>query len=177
ADTAVRPGSDAAVVRVHGTEKALALTADVTPRYCAADPVQGGRQAVAEAFRNLSATGAKPLAVTDNLNFGNPEKPEIMGQFVGCIEGIAAACSALGMPVVSGNVSLYNETDGSAILPTPTIGAVGLLETPAALIGQQAQAGDAMVLIGAEGTHLGASAFAQEVMQDAGGDAPPVDLE
>ena len=126
ADTVVRPGSDAAVVRVHGTEKALAFTSDVSPRYCKANPVQGGRQAVAEAYRNLSATGAKPLATTDNMNFGNPEKPEIMGQFVGCIQGIGEACLALDTPIVSGNVSLYNETDGTAILPTPTIGAVGV---------------------------------------------------
>ena len=130
ADTVVRPGSDAAVVRVHGTGKAVAFTSDVTPRYCKANPVEGGKQAVAEAYRNLSATGARPLATTDNLNFGNPEKPEIMGQFVGCIQGIGAACRALDMPIVSGNVSLYNETDGAAILPTPTIGAVGLLDEP-----------------------------------------------
>ncbi len=112
ADTVVRPGSDAAVVRVHGTPKALAFTADVTPRYCLANPVEGGKQAVAEAYRNLSATGAKPLASTDNLNFGNPERPAIMGQFVGCVQGIGAACLALDMPIVSGNVSLYNETSG-----------------------------------------------------------------
>ncbi|GIX13179.1 MAG: hypothetical protein KatS3mg118_1138 [Paracoccaceae bacterium] len=119
ADTVVRPGADAAVVRVHGTDKALALTADVNPRYCAANPRRGGMQAVAEAFRNLCATGARPLAITDNLNFGNPERPRVMGQLVGCIRGIAEAARALDMPVVSGNVSLYNETEGRAILPTP----------------------------------------------------------
>ena len=100
----------------------------MTPRYCEADPFEGGKQAVAETWRNLSAVGAKPLAVTDNLNFGNPERPEIMGQLVGCIQGIATACKALEFPVVSGNVSLYNETNGRAILPTPTIGGVGLLD-------------------------------------------------
>ncbi|MHA3980389.1 phosphoribosylformylglycinamidine synthase subunit PurL [Halovulum sp. GXIMD14794] len=177
ADTVRRPGSDAGIVRVHGTDKALAFTADVTPRYCKANPERGGAQAVAEAYRNLVATGAKPLAVTDNLNFGNPEKPEIMGQFVGCIKGIGAACEALDMPVVSGNVSLYNETDGSAILPTPTIGAVGLLAQLSDAIGTEADDGDALVLIGSEGGHLGASAFALEVLGDRGGDAPAVDLQ
>ena len=177
ADTIRRPGADAGIVRVHGTRKALAFTSDVTPRYCRANPTQGGRQAVAEAYRNLIAVGARPLAVTDNLNFGNPEKPEIMGQFVGCIEGIGAACRALDMPVVSGNVSLYNETDGQAILPTPTIGAVGLIGDLDDIIGTQAQAGDAFVVIGGATGHLGASAFAAEVMGDQGGDAPPVDLD
>jgi phosphoribosylformylglycinamidine synthase len=127
-NTVQRPGGDAAVVRVNDGPKALALTCDVTPRYCEADPFEGGKQAVAEAWRNLTAVGAKPLAVTDNLNFGNPERPEIMGQLVGCIRGIADACAALDFPVVSGNVSLYNETNGRAILPTPTIGAVGVLD-------------------------------------------------
>ena len=126
-DTVQRPGGDAAVVRVQDTKKALAITTDCTPRYCLADPVMGGKQAVAETWRNLTAVGAQPLAITDNLNFGNPERPEIMGQFVGAIEGIGAACTALDVPVVSGNVSLYNETNGEAILPTPAIGAVGLL--------------------------------------------------
>src|SRR5215212_1804612 len=127
-NTVQRPGGDAAVVRVNDGPKALALTVDVTPRYCEADPYEGGKPAVAEAWRNLTAVGARPLAVTDNLNFGNPERPEIMGQIVGCIRGIAAACTALEFPVVSGNVSLYNETNGRAILPTPTIGGVGLLD-------------------------------------------------
>ena len=132
-DTVQRPGGDAAVVRVHGSKKALAITTDCTPRYCYADPVEGGKQAVAEAYRNLCAVGAKPLAITNCLNFGNPQRPEIMGQFVGCVEGMAEACRALDFPVVSGNVSLYNETkndDGAslAILPTPAIGGVGLLE-------------------------------------------------
>src|SRR5207245_982179 len=127
-NTVQRPGGDAAVVRINDGPKALALTTDVTPRYCEADPFEGGKQAVAEAWRNLTAVGAKPLALTDNLNFGNPERPEIMGQLVGCIRGIAAACKALDFPVVSGNVSLYNETNGRAILPTPTIGGVGLID-------------------------------------------------
>jgi len=176
ADTLRRPGADAGVVRVHGTRKALAFTADVTPRYCRANPHEGGKQAVAEAYRNLIATGARPLAITDNLNFGNPEKPRIMGQLVGCIGGIGAASAALDMPVVSGNVSLYNETDGQAILPTPTIGAVGLVADLDLLIGTQAGAEDLLILIGPEGTHLGASAFAAEIMGDEGGDAPVVDL-
>ncbi|MEM6944315.1 MAG: AIR synthase-related protein, partial [Pseudomonadota bacterium] len=176
ADTVIRPGSDAAVLRVHGTAKALALTADVTPRYCAADSFEGGKQAVAEAFRNLSATGARPLAVTDNLNFGNPERPEIMGQFVGCIRGIGEACRALGMPVVSGNVSLYNETEGRAILPTPTIGAVGLLDTLDAVIPMVPGRGDALVLIGESHGHLGQSALLWECGGRAEGPPPPVDL-
>ena len=127
-NTVQRPGGDAAVVRINDGPKALALTCDVTPRYCEADPFEGGKQAVAEAWRNLTAVGARPLAVTDNLNFGNPERPEIMGQLVGAIRGIAEACKALDFPVVSGNVSLYNETNGRAILPTPTIGGVGLID-------------------------------------------------
>src|SRR4029079_16267866 len=122
-----RPGGDAAVVRLQDGPKGLALTVDVTPRYCAADPIEGGKQAVAECWRNLTAVGSEPLALTDNLNFGNPEKPEIMGQLVGAIEGIRKACRVLAFPVVSGNVSLYNETDRVAIPPTPAIGGVGLL--------------------------------------------------
>jgi phosphoribosylformylglycinamidine synthase len=176
ADTVVVPGSDAGVVRVHGTGKAIAFTSDVTPRYCRADPERGGMQAVAEAYRNLSATGARPLAVTDNLNFGNPERPEVMGQFVGCVKGIAAACAALDMPVVSGNVSLYNETEGRAVLPTPTIGAVGLLETLDQLIPVAPRAGDALVLIGATHGHLGQSALLAEVVGREEGGPPPVDL-
>jgi phosphoribosylformylglycinamidine synthase II len=176
ADTVVRPGSDAAVVRVHGTAKALAFTSDVTPRYCKANPAEGGKQAVAEAYRNLSATGAKPLASTDNLNFGNPERPAIMGQLVGCIQGIGAACIALDMPIVSGNVSLYNETNGEAILPTPTIGAVGLLSSLDQIIPMAPKAGDALVLIGDTKGHLGQSAWLWELHGRAEGDAPPVDL-
>ncbi len=176
ADTVVVPGSDAGVVRVHGTRKAIAFTADVTPRYCRANPERGGMQAVAEAFRNLSATGATPLAVTDNLNFGNPERPEVMGQLVGCIRGIASACLALDMPVVSGNVSLYNETDGRAILPTPTIGGVGLLASLDALIPMAPRPGDTLVLIGATTGHLGQSALLAELFAREEGDAPPVDL-
>ncbi|MCB1368057.1 MAG: phosphoribosylformylglycinamidine synthase subunit PurL [Rhodobacteraceae bacterium] len=177
ADTVVRPGSDAGVVRVHGTQKALAFTSDVTPRYCKANPFEGGKQAVAEAYRNLCATGARPLATTDNLNFGNPEKPEIMGQFVGCIKGIGAAVAALDMPIVSGNVSLYNETDGSAILPTPTIGAVGLMASLDELIRMAPGDGDTLVLIGETRGHLGQSAYLAEVFGRTEGDAPPVDLE
>jgi len=176
ADTIRRPGLGAGVVRVHGTQKALAFTSDVTPRYCRANPERGGAQAVAEAFRNLSAVGALPLAATDNMNFGNPEKPEIMGQFVGCITGIGAACKALEMPIVSGNVSLYNETDGSGILPTPTIGAVGLLKDVDQVISGTAQPGDIAVLIGQPGAHLGQSALLAEALGRDDGDAPDIDL-
>ncbi|WP_373356564.1 phosphoribosylformylglycinamidine synthase subunit PurL [Pseudoroseicyclus sp. CXY001] len=175
-DTARRPGLGAGIVRVHGTGKAVAFTSDVTPRYCKADPERGGAQAVAEAYRNLVATGATPLAATDNLNFGNPEKPEIMGQFVGCIRGIGAACEALGMPIVSGNVSLYNETDGTGILPTPTIGAVGLIASPEEAIGTRPEAGDVALLLGGTSSHLGQSALLWELFGREDGPAPEVDL-
>ncbi|WP_413870079.1 phosphoribosylformylglycinamidine synthase subunit PurL [Albidovulum sp.] len=176
ADTIRTPGLGAGVVRVHGSGKALAFTSDVTPRYVRANPVEGGRQAVAEAWRNLTAVGATPLAATDNLNFGNPEKPEIMGQFVGAIQGIGEACRALDMPIVSGNVSLYNETDGRGILPTPTIGAVGLLASLDDLIAGLPAAGDLAVVIGETKGHLGQSALLYEAFGREEGDAPPVDL-
>ncbi|MEY3004240.1 MAG: phosphoribosylformylglycinamidine synthase subunit PurL [Pseudomonadota bacterium] len=177
ADTIVAPGLGAGVVRVHGTQKALAFSADVTPRYVKANPVEGGKQAVAEAYRNLISVGARPLAATDNLNFGNPEKPEIMGQFVGAIQGIGQACLALDMPIVSGNVSLYNETDGQAILPTPTIGAVGLLDRLEDLIAGRPRDGHVLLLAGSGVGHLGQSALLAEVFNRADGDAPPVDLD
>lgn len=177
ADTVRRPGLGAGVVRVHGTDKALAFTSDVTPRYVRANPVQGGRQAVAEAWRNLVACGATPLAATDNLNFGNPEKPEIMGQFVGAIKGIGEACRALDFPIVSGNVSLYNETDGQPILPTPTIGGVGLLEALDDLIAGLPSDGDVILVVGETRGHLAQSALAYEAFGIEDGDAPPVDLD
>ena len=175
-DTIRRPGMGAGVVRVHGTDKAVAFTSDVTPRYVKANPVEGGKQAVAEAYRNLTAVGALPLATTDNLNFGNPEKPEIMGQFVGAIQGIDAACRALDVPIVSGNVSLYNETDGTGILPTPTIGAVGLLTSLDDLIAGLPAEGDIALVIGETKGHLGQSALAYEAFGIEAGDAPSVDL-
>ena len=177
ADTARTPGIGAGIMRVHGTGKALAFTSDVTPRYVQANPVEGGKQAVAEAYRNLTAVGATPLATTDNLNFGNPEKPEIMGQFVGAIQGIGEACAALDMPIVSGNVSLYNETDGSGILPTPTIGAVGLIASQDDIIGTQVRAGHVALVLGETHGHLGRSALLTEVFHRHEGDAPPVDLD
>jgi len=176
ADTVLRPGMGAGVVRVHGTGKALAFTSDVTPRYVMANPFEGGKQAVAEAYRNLISVGAKPLATTDNLNFGNPEKPEIMGQLVGALRGIGAACIALDMPIVSGNVSLYNETDGKGIMPTPTIGAVGILANLGELIAGQPKDGDVAVMIGTTRGHLGQSALLAEAFGMETGDAPPVDL-
>ncbi|WP_420023540.1 phosphoribosylformylglycinamidine synthase subunit PurL [Cereibacter azotoformans] len=177
ADTVRAPGLGAGVVRVHGTPKALAFTSDVTPRYVKANPFEGGKQAVAEAYRNLTAVGAKPLATTDNMNFGNPEKPEIMGQFVGAIKGIGAAVAALDMPIVSGNVSLYNETDGVAILPTPTIGAVGILQSLDELIAGQPEQGDVALVIGETKGHLGQSALLAELLGREDGDAPHVDLD
>ncbi|GJD39328.1 phosphoribosylformylglycinamidine synthase subunit PurL [Methylobacterium bullatum] len=176
-NTVQKPGGDAAIVRVEDGPKGLALTADVTPRYCEADPVQGGRQAVAEAWRNITAVGAKPLAITDNLNFGNPEKPEVMGQLVGCLKGIGEACLALDFPVVSGNVSLYNETNGVGILPTPTIGGVGLLDdvTKHATISLKRD-GDMLVLVGATEGWLGQSVYLSVVSGREDGAPPPVDL-
>ncbi|WP_306113909.1 MULTISPECIES: phosphoribosylformylglycinamidine synthase subunit PurL [unclassified Roseovarius] len=177
ADTARTPGLGSGLVRVHGSDKLLAFTSDVTPRYVKANPVEGGKQAVAEAYRNLTAVGALPLATTDNMNFGNPEKPEIMGQFVGAIKGIGAAVSALDMPIVSGNVSLYNETDGSAILPTPTIGAVGLIRGADSAINGVAREGDVALLVGETAGHLGQSALLAELLGRVEGDAPAVDLD
>jgi phosphoribosylformylglycinamidine synthase subunit PurL len=169
---------DAAVVRIHGTGKALAMVSDCTPRYVAADPVEGGKQAVAECWRNLVSAGAKPLAITDCLNFGNPERPEIMGQFVGAIEGMAEACRALEFPVVSGNVSLYNETDGTAILPTPTIGGVGLLADCTKAMGfGGALEKDVLVLVGENKGWMGASLYLREIEGREAGAPPPVDLD
>jgi phosphoribosylformylglycinamidine synthase II len=177
ADTVQRPGGDAAVVRVHNSKKGLAITTDVTPRYCQADPYEGAKQSVAEAWRNLTAVGALPLAVTDNLNYGNPEKPYIMGQIVAGIDGIGEACRALDFPIVSGNCSLYNETQGEGILPTPTIGAVGLLAdvNRMATIAFKRE-GDAIILIGETKGHLGQSVYLREVEGKEEGAAPPVDL-
>ena len=177
ADTLRTPGRGAGIVRIADTGRALAFAADVTPRYVTADAETGGMQAVAEAYRNLSAVGALPIAATDCLNFGNPERPEIMGQLVGAIRGIAAACEALQMPIVSGNVSLYNETAGRAIPPTPTIGAVGLIEDAGAIIGAAPDAGDYALLLGGMGGHLGQSALLAEVFGRAEGPPPPVDLD
>lgn len=170
-------GADAGIVRVHGTRKALAVTSDCTPRYVQADPYEGGKQVVAEAWRNLTAVGADPIAITDNLNFGNPERPEIMGQIVRAIEGMAEACRALDFPVVSGNVSLYNETNGQAIPPTPTVGAVGLIADYANRADfSSLKAGDALVLIGDTHGHLGSSMYLREVLGREEGAPPPVDL-
>jgi phosphoribosylformylglycinamidine synthase subunit PurL len=171
------PGGDAAVIRLGDGPKGLALTTDATPRYCEADPVEGGRQAVAEAWRNLIAVGARPLALTDNLNFGNPEKPAAMGQLVGCLAGIGEAARALDFPVVSGNVSLYNETRGSGILPTPAIGGVGLLDdvARAATIAFKAP-GEIVLLIGGAGGWLGRSAWLETICGREEGAPPPVDL-
>ncbi|CAN7323110.1 phosphoribosylformylglycinamidine synthase subunit PurL [Neorhizobium tomejilense] len=174
-----RPGGDAGVVRIesHPT-KALAFSSDVTPRYVEADPFEGGKQAVAECWRNIVATGAEPLAATDNLNFGNPEKPEIMGQLVGAIKGIGEACRALDFPIVSGNVSLYNETNGVAILPTPTIAGVGLLPDwqKMAKIGS-ANVGDKLIMIGTDGSHLGSSVYLRDILDTIDGPPPEVDLK
>jgi phosphoribosylformylglycinamidine synthase len=182
ADTVQRPGGDAAVVRVHGTQKALAISTDVTPRYCYADPYEGGKQAIAECYRNLCAVGATPLAVTNCLNFANPQRPEIMAQLVGCLEGMGDACRALDFPIVSGNVSLYNESKatggGSAILPTPAIGGVGLLKDwrKSATVAFKAE-GESIFLIGKAAGHLGQSLWLRYITGQEAGTPPPVDLE
>ena len=176
-NTVKRPGGDAAVVRVAPSGKALALATDCTPRYCRADPARGGAQAVAESWRNLTAVGAEPLALTDNMNFGNPERPEIMGQFVGAIEGMREACLALDYPVVSGNVSLYNETSGRAILPTPVVGGVGLIAGATYAVDLALkQEDDALILIGETTGHLGCSLYLREIEGSEAGPPPPVDL-
>jgi phosphoribosylformylglycinamidine synthase len=184
-DTAQRPGGDAAVVRIHGTSKALAITTDCTPRYCYADPVEGGKQAIVETWRNITAVGGQPLAVTNCLNFANPQRPEIMGQFVGCLQGMSEACLTLDYPIVSGNVSLYNESKatggGSAILPTPAIGGVGILPDidRMATIGFKGT-GDIILLVGERKGDLGQSLWLRELHGIEGKEAGPpprVDLE
>lgn len=176
-DTVVRPGGDASVVRVHGTNKALAMTSDCTPRYCFADPVEGGKQAVVETYRNITATGGLPLAITNCLNFGNPEKPDIMGQIVGCLDGMSQACKALDYPIVSGNASLYNETNGKGILPTPSIGGVGVIKdvTKHTTIAFKNE-GDDIYLIGETKGHLGQSIYLREIFKKEEGTPPTVDL-
>ena len=181
ADTVQRPGGDAAVVRVHGSQKGIAISTDCTPRYCYADPYEGGKQAIAECYRNISAVGATPLAVTNCLNFANPQRPEIMAQLTGCLEGMGDACRALDFPIVSGNVSLYNESKatggGSAILPTPAIGGIGLLQNVDVMATVAFKKdGDAIWLIGGEGSHLGQSIWLREIAGREAGDAPKVDL-
>jgi phosphoribosylformylglycinamidine synthase len=165
------------VIRIKDGPKGLALTTDVTARYCAADPYEGGKQAVAEAWRNISTRGATPLALTDNLNFGNPERPEIMGQFVGCLEGIGEAARALDFPIVSGNVSLYNETQGTGILPTPAIGGVGVIaDVASASQTGFAREGDVILLVGETKGWLGQSAYLRDLVGRSDGAPPPVDL-
>jgi phosphoribosylformylglycinamidine synthase len=176
-DTIQRPGGDAAVVRVHGTSKAIAATCDVTPRYCLADPKMGTKQAVVETWRNLTAVGAEPLAITDNMNFASPERPEVMGQFVGSVEGMKEACLALSYPVVSGNCSLYNETNGKGIPPTPAIGGVGLIRDIARTADIRLKHdSDLIVLIGREQGHLGQSLYQLIETGKSEGAPPPVDL-
>jgi phosphoribosylformylglycinamidine synthase len=175
--TVQRPGGDAAVVALPESNKALVMTSDCTPRYCQADPELGGAQAVVESWRNITAVGGTPLAITDNMNFGNPERPEIMGQFAGCIEGMRAACLALDYPVVSGNVSLYNETNGTGILPTPTIGGVGILADADKSVGIALKnPGDTLILIGTTQGHLGCSLYLREVLGREDGPPPAIDL-
>ena len=168
---------DAGIIRVHGTDKALAVTSDCNPRYVTADPFEGGKQAVAEAYRNLCAVGADPVAITDNLNFGSPERPATMGVIVKAIEGMALACAELNFPVVSGNVSLYNETDGVPIPPTPVVAGVGLIEHQRWVTGSNgARLGDVLLMVGDAGSHLDASLYLREIAGLEAGPPPPVDL-
>ena len=177
-DTILKPGGDAAIVRVHGTNKGLAISTDSTPRYCSADPVEGGKQAVAESWRNITSVGALPIAITDCMNFGNPEKEEIMGQFAGVVTGMIEACEILDYPVVSGNVSLYNETNGKGINPTPAIGGVGLIEnlnhfsTP-----HLKRDNDTVLLVGKTDGYLGQSIYAKEILNIISGLPPKVNLK
>ncbi|RCL02833.1 MAG: phosphoribosylformylglycinamidine synthase 2 [Candidatus Tokpelaia sp. JSC188] len=177
-NTLVHPGGNAGVIRIEGNgNQALAFSSDVTPRYCQADPYEGGKQAVAECWRNITTSGAMPLAATDSLNFGNPEKPEIMGQLVFAIKGIADACRALDFPIVSGNVSLYNETNGKSIPPTPTIAGVGLISNwmNMATI-DNLKEGDSLLLVGGDGTHLGQSIYLRDILGKSEGTPPRVNL-
>lgn len=181
ADTMQKSGGDAAVVRVHGTTKALAISTDCTPRYCYADPYEGGKQAVVETWRNICAVGARPLAITNCLNFANPQRPEIMAQIVEALRGMGDACRALDYPIVSGNVSLYNESKatggGSAILPTPAIGGVGLMEDHSVMATVPFKAaGEAIFVIGQSNGHLGQSLWLRELHGREDGAPPPVDL-
>jgi len=177
ADTVAKPGGDAAIVRIHGSNRGLAIATDCSPRYCKADPEAGGAQAVAEVWRNLTAVGAKPLAITNCLNFANPEKPEIMGQFVGCIQGISEACRVLDFPVVSGNVSLYNETNSAGILPTPAIGGVGLIDNLSKTTNLAFKAADMLIaVIGEQTGHLGQSLLMRHLTNSDQGPAPAVNL-
>ncbi len=176
-NTVERPGGDAAIVRVKGTGKALALKSDVNPFFCELDPYRGGALAVCEAARSIACTGARPLAITDCLNFGNPEKPEVMGQFEAAVRGISDACRALEVPVVSGNVSFYNETDGRAIPPTPTVGMVGLLEDVEKRVRMPfARGGDVIALLGESLDELGGSEFLRTIRGRDEGPCPEVDL-
>jgi phosphoribosylformylglycinamidine synthase len=177
-DTILRPGGDAAIVRVHGTNKGLAISTDSTPRYCSADPVEGGKQAVAESWRNITSVGALPIAITDCMNFGNPEKEEIMGQFAGVVTGMIEACEILDYPVVSGNVSLYNETNGKGINPTPAIGGVGLIENLNHFSTLHLKRdNDTVLLVGKTDGYLGQSIYAKEILNITSGLPPKVNLK
>jgi len=177
ANTVQIPGGNAGIVRIDKSNRGLAMSTDCTPRYCYADPAEGGKQAIAECWRNLSAVGAMPLAATDCLNFGNPERPEIMGQFVGCIEGMAESCEKLDFPIVSGNVSLYNETEGEAILPTPGIGGIGLIANLNHIARTHYGDGWDLVLLGDNQGHLGQSLYLREILGREEGPPPPVNLK
>ena len=177
-DTIQKPGGDAAVVRVHGTNKALAASVDCTPRYCLAHPFTGGMQAVCETYRNLSAVGAEPRAITNCLNFGNPEKKEIMGQFVDVIKGIKEACTELDYPVISGNVSLYNETNGVGIKPTPTIGGVGLIQDVNNTMTYGLKSSDnLLIVVGETKGHVHQSALCHDILHLKKGPPPTMNLK
>ena len=177
-DTILLPGGDSAIIRVHGTNKGLSLTSDSTPRYCASDPIEGGKQAVSEAWRNLISVGSRPIAITDCMNFGNPEKEDIMGQFAGVVKGMISACTELDFPVVSGNVSLYNETNGKGINPTPVIGGVGVINNLKIIADHNfKRENDFIIVIGKTEGHLTQSIYATELLNFNEGLPPKVDLK
>ncbi|OQW32504.1 MAG: phosphoribosylformylglycinamidine synthase II [Nitrospira sp. SG-bin2] len=177
-NTMIRPGSDAAVVRIKGTNKAVAMTVDCNSRYCMLHPYEGARIAVAEAARNLACSGAEPIGLTDCLNFGNPERPEIMWQFVLAVEGIKDACERLAVPVVSGNVSFYNETNGLSIYPTPMLGMVGLIEQADQTMTQWfKQDGDEIILLGATREDLGGSEYLKIIHAREQGSPPLLNMD
>jgi phosphoribosylformylglycinamidine synthase len=181
ADTIAKPGGDCGLIRIHGSNRGLAVSTDCTPRYVEADPKTGGAQAVAEAYRNLSAIGARGLAITNNLNFGNPEKPDIMAQMAQSVLGMGEAARALDTPVVSGNVSLYNETDGRAILPCPVVGMVGTIEDVSSAVGLALRDANSTIMVVGQSDDcddgwLGVSLFAKHMANDPKAAPPPVDL-
>jgi phosphoribosylformylglycinamidine (FGAM) synthase-like enzyme len=176
-DTIQKPGGDAGVVRVHGTNKAVAASVDSSAVYCWAHPLSGGKQIVCESWRNLISVGAKPIAITNCLNFGSPENQENMGEFVECVQGLGEASSYLDFPVVSGNVSFYNQTKDIGIKPTPAIGGVGLIKDYKNMVTMELKEADNILLvIGKTEGHLDQSLFARDILNEKNGPPPEINL-